>query len=131
MLNGLAICIELSLLFQDVRWTTGFGTLLTLFWYCCMDAMPKPIRKFASLVAIFGVTDFIVLLVCVHYSFFPFLYDYSLNIRGITWSLKQLFSTSCVNVTIYWIRYGVLTIMRPNSLFILTARITPVDARSI
>jgi len=125
-LNGFALFIELSLLFYDARWVNAMGYSVVVLWACCMDAMPLTVRKFASLITVVVLSSLLLNLACVHYSLFPFLYDYSFTIHENVWTLKQLFSTTCVNAIIFLTRYSFLTLWRPKQLLILTARIIPV-----
>jgi len=127
LLNGLAFCIELAILFHDARGIFAWGYANTVLWACCMDAMPKSIRRYASFVTAAVLTSMLINLICVHYSFFPYLHDYSFNIHGTIWTLKQLFSTSCVNASIYLIRYTLLTLWRSRNLIILTSPIVPIE----
>jgi len=127
LLNGFAFCVELALLFRDARWIFVWSEAMTVLWACCMDAMPKSLRRFASIVTLTVLSSLVINLVCVHYSFYPHLHDSSFVIHGTTWTLKQIFSTSCMNATLYLKRYTLLAIWKPTNLFMITARIIPIE----
>jgi len=79
------------------------GTL----WVCHMDAMPQFFRRFAALVTTPAGLGLWLILLCVHYEFFPNLRDHSFTIFRVTWSLKQTFASSGFIVALYFTRYSI------------------------
>jgi len=126
-INGLALGIFLSILFRDARITIAGSYSFDLLFCCCMDALPIKIRKFTSLLAFVVSVHFFVSVVCVHYNFYPYLQDWSFEIHGIQWSIRQLFITTAIDAMIYLAKFTVLTLYKSETLMMLRARIVPVQ----
>jgi len=120
-----AMCIELGILFRDGRLGISITYWVGVMWICHMDAMPQRIRRFASLLTFLASLDFILGLIFVHYELYPDLVDFKFYAGGVEWTCKQLFSSSCFIVALYFVRYTVLQWLQPEHMVMIKPSLLP------
>jgi len=114
------LCVEFSLLFQDYRIMICFFYAWNLFVLCCnFDALPYEFRKTGILIWVYQGCGMIILLVGLHFDYFPDIVRYHFKFQAIEWQVEEIIESTLFTIFIWILRFGIFTIIRPREAIFL------------
>jgi len=123
VVQAIALSIEFSILLRDHRIVLAVCGSFNCIFCCCLDALPYAYRKHSGPIQLNNGIYALVLLLGIHYDWFPNIIDYQFQFQSIKWEVRQMVESTIFIFLLWSLRFSFFCFVFPNDAIFLKSNI--------